>query len=118
MTERPELKLKRPRTTATTTLSRPTAPSNPLQTPQRTEKDPGSMSTEAVHAHLDPTRKHDFVFLFDVRDGNPNGDPDAGGMPRTDPETGQGLVTDVAIKRKIRNTIALLCHGQEGYDIY
>jgi len=76
------------------------------------------MSTEAVHAHLDPTRKHDFVFLFDVRDGNPNGDPDAGGMPRTDPETGQGLVTDVAIKRKIRNTIALLCHGQEGYDIY
>ncbi|MFV2198739.1 type I-C CRISPR-associated protein Cas7/Csd2 [Nocardiopsis sp. LOL_012] len=76
------------------------------------------MSTTTARAHLDPTRKHDFVFLFDVRDGNPNGDPDAGGMPRTDPETGQGLVTDVAIKRKIRNTIALLCHGQKGYDIY
>ncbi len=54
--------------------------------------------TTAQHdAHLDPARKHDFAFLFDVRDGNPNGDPDAGGMPRTDPETGQGLVTDVAI---------------------
>ncbi|MFC7382207.1 type I-C CRISPR-associated protein Cas7/Csd2 [Sphaerisporangium rhizosphaerae] len=69
-------------------------------------------------AHLDPARKHDFVYLFDVRDGNPNGDPDAGGMPRTDPETGQGLVTDVAIKRKIRNTVALLQEGIPGYDIY
>ncbi|MFF4242737.1 type I-C CRISPR-associated protein Cas7/Csd2 [Actinomadura geliboluensis] len=69
-------------------------------------------------AHLDPTRKHDFAFLFDVKDGNPNGDPDAGGMPRTDPETMQGLVTDVAIKRKIRNMVAMLGEGQEGYDIY
>ncbi|MBA8956572.1 type I-C CRISPR-associated protein Cas7/Csd2 [Actinomadura namibiensis] len=68
--------------------------------------------------HLDPTRKHDFVFLFDVADGNPNGDPDAGGMPRTDPETMQGLVTDVAIKRKIRNMVALLGEGKPGYDIY
>lgn len=68
--------------------------------------------------HLDPTRKHDFVFLFDTRDGNPNGDPDAGGMPRTDPETGQGLVTDVAIKRKIRNMVALMQEGTAGYDIY
>jgi hypothetical protein len=68
--------------------------------------------------HLDPARKHDFVFLFDVRDGNPNGDPDAGGAPRTDPDTGQGLVTDVAIKRKIRNTIALLKEGEPGFDIY
>ncbi|QVQ53394.1 type I-C CRISPR-associated protein Cas7/Csd2 [Spiractinospora alimapuensis] len=68
--------------------------------------------------HLDPTRKHDFVFLFDVRDGNPNGDPDSGGAPRTDPDTGQGLVTDVAIKRKIRNTIALLKEGEPGFDIY
>jgi CRISPR-associated protein Csd2 len=68
--------------------------------------------------HLDPSRKHDFVFLFDVRDGNPNGDPDAGGMPRTDPETGQGLVTDVAIKRKIRNTIPLFKGGEPGFDIY
>ncbi|MEW9532875.1 type I-C CRISPR-associated protein Cas7/Csd2 [Microbispora sp. NPDC049125] len=71
-----------------------------------------------MSVHLDPARKHDFVFLFDVRDGNPNGDPDAGGMPRTDPETGQGLVTDVAIKRKIRNMVALLHEGMPGYDIY
>jgi CRISPR-associated protein Csd2 len=69
-------------------------------------------------AHLDPSRKHDFVFLFDVCDGNPNGDPDAGGMPRVDPETQQGLVTDVAIKRKLRNTVALLGEGKPGYDIY
>ena len=58
------------------------------------------------------------MFLFDVRDGNPNGDPDAGGMPRIDPETMQGLVTDVAIKRKIRHTGALLGQGKPGYDIY
>ena len=69
-------------------------------------------------AHLDPARKHDFVFLFDVRDGNPNGDPDAGGMPRLDPETMQGLVTDVAIKRKIRNMVTLLGEDKPGYDIY
>lgn len=68
--------------------------------------------------HLDPARKQDFVFLFDVRDGNPNGDPDAGGMPRTDPETQHGLVTDVAVKRKIRNMITLLGEGKPGYDIY
>jgi CRISPR-associated protein Csd2 len=72
----------------------------------------------ATAAHLDPARKHDFVFIYDVRDGNPNGDPDAGGMPRVDPETMQGLVTDVAIKRKIRNTVALIGEGQPGYDIY
>lgn len=71
-----------------------------------------------VETHLDPARKHDFAFLFDVKDGNPNGDPDAGGMPRTDPETMQGLVTDVAIKRKIRNMVALLGEDKPGYDIY
>ncbi|MFI7694243.1 type I-C CRISPR-associated protein Cas7/Csd2 [Nonomuraea sp. NPDC049655] len=71
-----------------------------------------------MSAHLDPARKHDFAYLFDVRDGNPNGDPDAGGMPRTDPETGQGLVTDVAIKRKIRNMVGLMQQGTAGYDIY
>ena len=54
-------------------------------------------------AHLDPARRHDTVLLFDVTDGNPNGDPDAGNQPRTDDETGQGLVTDVALKRKIRD---------------
>ncbi|MFB7716233.1 type I-C CRISPR-associated protein Cas7/Csd2 [Nocardia sp. NPDC056100] len=66
----------------------------------------------------DPARKHDFVFLFDVTDGNPNGDPDSAGMPRTDPETMQGLVTDVAIKRKIRNMVTLLGEGKPGNDIY
>jgi CRISPR-associated protein Csd2 len=76
-----------------------------------------SATTQSA-VHLDPARKHDFAFLFDVRDGNPNGDPDAGGMPRVDPETMQGLVTDVAIKRKIRNMVALLGEGTPGYDIY
>lgn len=77
-----------------------------------------TVTETATTAHLDPARKHDFVFHFDVRDGNPNGDPDAGGMPRTDPETQQGLVTDVAIKRKIRNMVDLLGEGKPGYDIY
>ncbi|MBF6062053.1 type I-C CRISPR-associated protein Cas7/Csd2 [Nocardia terpenica] len=72
--------------------------------------------TDALH--LDPTRKHDFVFLFDVTDGNPNGDPDGGGIPRTDPETMQGLVTDVAIKRKIRNMVTMLGEGKPGNAIY
>ncbi|CAA7622824.1 type I-C CRISPR-associated protein Cas7/Csd2 [Magnetospirillum sp. UT-4] len=53
------------------------------------------------------SNRYDFVLLFDVKDGNPNGDPDAGNQPRIDPETGQGLVTDVAIKRKIRNYVGL-----------
>jgi CRISPR-associated protein Csd2 len=57
--------------------------------------------------HLDPTVRHDMVFLFDVSDGNPNGDPDAGNRPRADDETSHGLVTDVALKRKIRDTIGL-----------
>ncbi len=56
--------------------------------------------------HTDPSCRHDFVLLFDVTDGNPNGDPDGGNMPRTDPETLQGLVTDVALKRKVRNYVA------------
>jgi CRISPR-associated protein Csd2 len=77
-----------------------------------------STTTETTAVHLDPGRKHDFVFLFDVTDGNPNGDPDAGGMPRTDPETEHGLVTDVAIKRKLRNMVSLLGEDQPGYDIY
>lgn len=57
-------------------------------------------------AHLNPEVRHDFVLLFDVVDGNPNGDPDGGNMPRTDVETSQGLVTDVSLKRKVRNYIA------------
>lgn len=55
--------------------------------------------------HLDPHRRHDFLLLFDCTDGNPNGDPDAGNLPRVDPETMQGLVTDVAIKRKVRDRL-------------
>ena len=62
--------------------------------------------------------RHDFVFLFDVQDGNPNGDPDAGNLPRVDPETGEGLVTDVSLKRKVRNYVGLK-HGEEPpYEIY
>lgn len=69
-------------------------------------------------AHLDPTRRHDAVLLFDVCDGNPNGDPDAANQPRTDDETGQGLVTDVAIKRKIRDTVSLLRGEDPRYGIF
>ncbi len=69
-------------------------------------------------AHLEPTRRHDAVLLFDVSDGNPNGDPDAGNQPRTDDESGQGLVTDVAIKRKIRDTVSLLRGDDSRYGIF
>lgn len=62
--------------------------------------------------------RYDFVFLFDVQNGNPNGDPDAGNMPRVDPETGLGLVTDVALKRKIRDYVLTVKEGQGGFDIY
>jgi CRISPR-associated protein Csd2 len=60
--------------------------------------------------------RYDFVYLFDVKDANPNGDPDAGNLPRIDPETGEGLVTDVCLKRKIRNFVAL--KGGVGNRIY
>ena len=62
--------------------------------------------------------RYDFVYLFDVTDGNPNGDPDAGNLPRLDPETGQGLVTDVCLKRKIRNFVGLVHGEQPPYEIY
>ncbi|MDD4012460.1 MAG: type I-C CRISPR-associated protein Cas7/Csd2 [Sphaerochaetaceae bacterium] len=62
--------------------------------------------------------RYDFVVLFDVENGNPNGDPDAGNMPRIDPETGYGLVTDVCIKRKIRNYIQTVKNDAPGYKIY
>jgi CRISPR-associated protein Csd2 len=61
--------------------------------------------------HTDATKRHDFVLLFDVCDGNPNGDPDAGNLPRVDPETMRGLVTDVALKRKVRD-YAAVCREQ------
>ena len=62
--------------------------------------------------------RYDFVILFDVENGNPNGDPDAGNMPRVDPETGYGLVTDVCRKRKIRNYVETLKEDEDGYRIY
>ena len=62
--------------------------------------------------------RYDFVVLFDVENGNPNGDPDAGNMPRIDPETGLGLVTDVCLKRKIRNYVEMVKEDEEGYKIY
>ena len=60
----------------------------------------------------------DFVYIFDVQDGNPNGDPDAGNLPRVDAETGMGLVTDVCLKRKVRNYVQVAKQLAPGYDIY
>jgi CRISPR-associated protein Csd2 len=76
------------------------------------------LTPNAMTPHLDPARRHDFVFFFDVTDGNPNGDPDAGNLPRTDPETMQGLVTDVSVKRKIRNFVDAARGEQERFKIY
>ncbi len=63
------------------------------------------------------TNRYDFVFLFDVENGNPNGDPDAGNTPRIDAESGYGYITDVCLKRKIRNYVELAKEGVDGYDI-
>ena len=62
--------------------------------------------------------RYEFVILFDVENGNPNGDPDAGNMPRIDPESGLGLVTDVCLKRKIRNYVETVKEDEKGYKIY
>ena len=62
--------------------------------------------------------RYEFTFLFDLENGNPNGDPDAGNLPRLDPETGFGLVTDVCMKRKVRNFVDLVRDGAEGFNIY
>ena len=62
--------------------------------------------------------RHEFVILFDIENGNPNGDPDAGNMPRIDPETGYGLITDVCLKRKIRNYVETVKEDEPGYSIY
>lgn len=62
--------------------------------------------------------RYDFVLVFDVKDGNPNGDPDAGNLPRIDPETGHGLVTDVCLKRKVRNFVQITKEPKEPHDIY
>lgn len=60
----------------------------------------------------------DFIYIFDVADGNPNGDPDAGNLPRVDAETGMGLVTDVCLKRKVRNYVQIAKSQTDGYDIF
>jgi len=62
--------------------------------------------------------RYEFILLYDVENGNPNGDPDAGNMPRIDPETGHGIVTDVCLKRKIRNFVELVKEDAKGYKIY
>lgn len=62
--------------------------------------------------------RYDIIYLFDVTDANPNGDPDAGNLPRVDTETGQGLITDVCIKRKVRNYIETVAGGTPGFDVY
>ena len=64
------------------------------------------------------TNRYEFVLLYDVENGNPNGDPDAGNMPRIDPETGYGIVTDVCLKRKVRNYVEMLKGDAAGYRIY
>ncbi|MEW6660767.1 MAG: type I-C CRISPR-associated protein Cas7/Csd2 [Thermodesulfobacteriota bacterium] len=68
--------------------------------------------------YYDPTRRHDFVLIFEVTDGNPNGDPDAGNLPRVDPETMQGLVTDVCLKRKVRDWVDATRGTEANFKIY
>lgn len=62
--------------------------------------------------------RYDFVLIFDVRDGNPNGDPDAGNLPRLDAESGHGLVTDVSLKRKVRNFVGMVKGERPPHEIY
>ncbi len=71
-----------------------------------------------MHANNGIQKRYDFMILFDVKDGNPNGDPDAGNLPRVDAETGHGLITDVCLKRKVRNYIGLLKEEQPHYGIF
>jgi len=67
---------------------------------------------------MDLSKRYDFVYFFDVKDGNPNGDPDAGNLPRVDAETGNGLVTDVCLKRKVRNYVGLVKGEKPPFEIY
>ncbi len=67
---------------------------------------------------MDIQGRYDFILYFDVKDGNPNGDPDAGNLPRIDPETGNGLVTDVCLKRKVRNYVELAKGNKPPYEIF
>jgi len=72
----------------------------------------------ATPIYTDTNRRHDFVLLFEVTDGNPNGDPDAGNLPRVDPETMQGLVTDVSLKRKVRDWVDMAQGEKDTFKIY
>ncbi len=74
--------------------------------------------TNPPPTHLNAANRHDFILVFDVTNGNPNGDPDAGNLPRVDPETGLGIVTDVALKRKVRNYVDVLKGQEARYKIY
>src|SRR5690242_5225976 len=68
--------------------------------------------------YCDAEKRHDFAYLFDVTDGNPNGDPDNGNLPRADPETMRGLVSDVSVKRKVRDWVDVTYGEEERYRIY
>lgn len=76
------------------------------------------MTTVTTPIYCDPAKRHDFTFLFDVTNGNPNGDPDAGNSPRVDPDTMRGIVTDVCLKRKVRDWIDMGFGTQERFGIY
>src|ERR1700688_3136305 len=76
------------------------------------------MVKTAERATTPVNRRYDFVLLFDVIDGNPNGDPDAGNLPRFDPQSLQGLVTDGCLKRKVRNAVALIGGDKPGMELY
>jgi CRISPR-associated protein Csd2 len=93
-------------------MSKITLLPKPLQLkPTNDRKEKSTMTTTI-------SNRYEFVLLYDVENGNPNGDPDAGNMPRIDPETGYGIVTDVCLKRKIRNYAELLKGDSTGYRIY
>jgi CRISPR-associated protein Csd2 len=76
------------------------------------------MNPPQEETEMNLTNRYDFVLLFDVKDGNPNGDPDAGNLPRLDAETGHGLMTDVALKRKVRNFVNLVKQEQPRFNIF
>ena len=96
----------------------PPATRRPARQPRHRQDRTHIRRSPGMNAHLDPAVRHDIVLLFDVTDGNPNGDPDAGNQPRTDDETGQGLVTDVALKRKIRDVIPQIKPDPDRYAIF
>src|SRR5579883_3438543 len=75
-------------------------------------------TTVSNGVYTNPGLRHDFVLLFDVQDGNPNGDPDASNLPRVDPETMQGLVTDVSLKRKVRDWVDVALGEKDRFKIY